>query len=110
MNVQISFSKRDDITIMELSGRFIGKEAEEVVKEANNYVGDQPDAKIIVDLTKLEYIGSQGASALVLLSQKYRIKAVTPPSFVRDALTLLNLQSLMELFDSLDKAIGSFKK
>ncbi|MBI4835116.1 MAG: STAS domain-containing protein [Planctomycetes bacterium] len=110
MNVQVTFTKKGDINIIELSGRFVGKEAEDVIKEVTNRLNTKDKAKVIIDLTNLEYIGSQGASALMFLSEKYSLRVVSPQSIVLNTLTLLKLEQIIGIFATVDKAVEDLKK
>jgi anti-anti-sigma factor len=108
MNVQIAFAKKSDINIIEFSGRFVGKEAEDVIKEIINHLNIKEKPRVIIDLTNLEYIGSQGASALMFLSEKYDLRVVSPQSIVLNTLTLLKLEQIIGIFATVDKAVDSF--
>lgn len=109
MSVSLSFSKQKNINIINFSGRFTGKESADVIKEIESHFNEeQKDIKAIVDLSNLDYIGSQGASALILLFDKYRTKIVSPPSVVRNTLTLLKIDSILEMYESLEETIDSF--
>lgn len=110
MNVQLFFYKREDIVILELSGRFLGRDGESVIKDINEYLKGQENVQLVVDLTKLEYIGSQGVATLVLLSKQYPIKIAAPVQLVRNTLILLRVENVVEICDTIDQAINSFKK
>lgn len=110
MTVQISFNTREGITIIGLSGRFVGKEAEDFIKQVDDYFSEQQDVKLVIDLSRLEYIGSQGASAFMVLSDKYQLKIASPLSTVQNTLNLLKLDSVLGMYDTVDKAIDAFKK
>lgn len=109
MSIQTSFITDQGIIIIKLSGRFVGKEAEDFIREVDNYVSGKENTKLIVDLSQLEYIGSQGASALVVLSEKYRAKITGLSNLVQSTLNLLKMDNILEIYDTLDNAINSFK-
>ena len=110
MNVHLSFNKREEFVILELSGRFLGKEGEDVIGEIDKYLEGYKDVKLVVDLSKLEYIGSQGVATLVMLSEKYPIKIAAPVQLVKNTFTLLKINSVLEIYDTVEQTINSFKK
>jgi anti-anti-sigma factor len=109
MNVHLSFDKQENIIILKLSGRFLGKEGEDVIKEIDDYLEGQTDIKLVIDLGKLEYIGSQGAATLIMLSEKYPIKIAAAGQLVKNTLILLKINSIVEIYDTVEQAINSFK-
>jgi anti-anti-sigma factor len=110
MNVQTVFKKNGDVYILELIGRFVGKEGEDILKEADNYLLGKDDVKLVVNLSKLEYIGSQGAATLVMLSGKYNVKIAEPVALVKETFDMFRLDAVLEIYGTLKEAIDSFNK
>jgi len=109
MTISVSFQAVKGITNLSLAGRLLGnEELEMVVKEVEDNFAGQENVKLIIDLSRVEYTGSQGISMLVALSRKYRIKLAAPQPSVRNTLNLLNINKILEIYETLDEAIKGF--
>jgi ABC-type transporter Mla MlaB component len=121
MSIPISFRRDKEITILELSGRLFGAELEEVDKEVENYLTGQknvpsvnsgvspPNPKLIVDLSRVEHIGSRGIAMLLTFAKKYQVKLAAPRALVRNALNLLGINCILEIYETVDEAIKRFR-
>lgn len=97
-----------NIVIAALSGRFAGKEAEEFIKEVDTYIETAHTSRLIIDLDALEYIGSQGASALMALSTRYQVKITNVSPLIQNVFDILQLNQLFEIYLTKDEALKKF--
>ena len=122
MPVQTIFSRQSkpggNIVIISLSGRFVGKESEDFIKEVDGYMAavqtNQPDdgtglaGRLIIDLANLEYISSRGAGALFTLTSNYQVKIVNISPLIRNTFSLLQLDQLFEIYSSREEALKTY--
>jgi len=120
MSILISFRRDKEITILELSGRLLGDELEEIDTEVENYLTGQKNVpaeagfrrirdKLIVDLSWVEYIGCRGIAMLLTFDKKHQVKLAAPQLLVRQSLNLLGINSILEIYETLDEAIKSYR-
>ena len=112
MPVQTIFSRQSkpggNIVIISLSGRFVGKESEDFIKEVDGYMAAVQTNRLIIDLANLEYISSRGAGALFTLTSNYQVKIVNISPLIRNTFSLLQLDQLFEIYSSREEALKTY--
>ncbi|MCK5579372.1 MAG: STAS domain-containing protein [Planctomycetes bacterium] len=107
MNLTLDFAQQDKVYVIKLHGRFIGKESTDFQNQISENIGS--DGKnVVIDLGELHYIGSQGASALVALTVKHKVKLANLSKQIKNTFDLLKLEEIFEIFDTVDAAVTSF--
>jgi len=104
-----------DVAIMTLSGKLMGgKETSEVYEHLKGMVADKI-RKVVVDLSKVKWLNSQGIgmlmacyTALKNVDGKLVIAGATEK--VNSILMLTQLLTIFEHFDTVDRAVASFKE
>ena len=103
-----------NLKIVTIKGTFDAVTSMQVDKKMLPVI-EQEKSNVILDLSSLDYLSSVGimclAQYMVFLNEKKRIlKFVKPPQQVFDTLRIIGFATKFEMYDSLEAAIGSFKK
>lgn len=133
--MQISFSKRDQVTIMHLMGDIDASNYTSVIDKAQEAY-NEGSRQIILDLEKVPYVSSAGLMALHTIarifsgqmtqtkdggrpvfrsinpkqdsSAKEHLKLLNPQPAVEQVLDTVGLKQFLEIYTDVDKAVGSF--
>lgn len=105
MELEFSISHYDDYTLLYLKGQFIGKEANAFLEEVENTLTQTPVKHLVIDLSSLDYIGSQGAAVLISLSTQYPIILVGISPKIKNALQLLKLDQMFKIYPTLEDVV-----
>jgi anti-sigma B factor antagonist len=111
MNVNVR--KRDDVTILDLKGRITIGSGEAQLREAVQQVIDSGDSKILINMKDVSTIDSSGIGELVSAYTKAtnrgaKLRLANLPAKVTDILTITQLITVFDVYDSEDAAIQSF--
>ena len=101
------------LKIIAIKGTFDAVTSMQVDKKVLPVI-EQERSNIILDLSNVDYLSSVGivclAQYLVLLTEKKRIlKFVKPPERVYETLKLIGFAKKLDMYDSMEAAIGSLK-
>jgi anti-anti-sigma regulatory factor len=124
------------VTIIHLEGKLDGANYENLIDEAQN-IYDAGARDLIIDLSKLTFISSAGLAAIHQVALLFRgernpgwdggwdayhaigrdrsrapqehVKLLSPAEPVRQLLDLTGFDSLFEIFNGIDQAVGSFQ-
>ena len=115
-NITISIRavpEKPHLKIIAIKGTFDAVTSMQVDKKILPVI-EQDNSNIIIDLSNVEYLSSVGivclAQYLILLKEKKRLlKFVKPPARVYETLTLIGFAKKLDMYDSIEAAIGSFK-
>jgi anti-sigma B factor antagonist len=112
--LEILSRKDGDIIVIEPRGRATLGENSELLDRELQRLAAEGWKKMLVDLTGLIQIDSSGISALVrqctgLTRKGGSLRLVCPTGRVHDALSVTRLLDAIPTFDTLPKALGSFK-
>jgi anti-anti-sigma factor len=72
---------------------------------------DQPARLVVIDLTGVSFIGSQGLSAILSLSRRVasmgvELRVVAPPSPVRDAFEATQMHRVLKVYDTVASVLA----
>jgi len=100
------------VLVFTLDGRFDAYRAQGLRQELLEAI-DQDNGRVIVDLSKVTLVDSQGLSALVTGMKRARqkggdLRLVGLPSSVRIVFELTRLDRAFEILDTVSAAINSF--
>jgi len=103
-----------DVLILSADGGLDASNAESLVRELKTLV-DAGARKLIVDASKLHYISSYGIAVLVRLHKKLAesggdVKLASVSSRVSRLITLVGLEHVFEIFETVDAARAAFKE
>jgi anti-anti-sigma factor len=110
--VKINERKRDDVTILDIQGKItIGGDL--ALREAIHKAVNDGAKKIVVNLREVTTIDSSGVGELVssyttVTKAGARLKLVNLPPKVQDVLTITQLITVFDVYDTEDEAVRSF--
>jgi anti-sigma B factor antagonist len=106
---------RDDVTILDLSGRLILGDGEESFKEMVDDLINQDRTKILLNLTDVNYIDSAGIGVVIwkyipVTKRGGTLKLLNPQPRTHTVLSITRLLTVLETFQTEDEAIESFSR
>ena len=110
--MKIDVRKRDDVTILDIKGKItIGGDL--ALREAIHQAVNDGAKKIVVNLREVTTIDSSGVGELVssyttVTNKGARLKLVNLPPKVQDVLTITQLITVFDVYDTEDEAVRSF--
>lgn len=110
--MQVSTKSKDDVYIIEISGRMDSINSKEIEAKLNDVI-DHNRNKIIIDLAAVNYISSVGLRILLaaLKKQKERdgsIKLASLQPFVRDIFKMTGFDKIFSITSDQQEAIDNF--
>lgn len=110
--MEISHRQREDITILELRGSLVAGEPCHALRERFAEL-KAVDPRVIVDLSRVEYIDSSGLGTLVngftmLDRAGGGLRILSPSERDMELMVLTKLASVFQVFDDEKEAVNSF--
>jgi|SRR4051812_42653096 anti-anti-sigma factor len=110
-DLQISSEQVDGTLVLRLAGEPDMMSGEPLEKLVNSTVAARP-AKVVIDLSKLEYISSLVAGKMVALQTFLkrnggRAVIAAPPAMVKTALERMRVVSVLPIFDTMELAMAN---
>jgi len=105
--------EKDDIIIIELSGKIMGgPEAGEINEQINNFL-DQKKSKIIIDLEKVDWMNSSGLGILIgaittLKNNGGKMVLANASDRITKLLNITKLTGIFEMAESVETAVSLF--
>ena len=111
--MQIDERKAGDVTILDLKGRVMLGEGDELLKDKVNSLVNQGHKKIILNLADVPYIDSAGLGEVVrtyttVSRQGGSLKLLNLTKRITDLLSITKLLTVFETYESEDEAVRSF--
>ena len=111
--MKLDLRENQAVAILELSGQLTVSGADEMLREAVDTLVASGRTRILLDLSKLEFMDSAGVGELVAslrMVEKFggKLKILSVPSQVRRSLTISKLLPIFEIFDDEAEAVSSF--
>lgn len=105
--------KRDDVIILELSGRLTEGSDTQALSTKLNTMIDNGQLKMVVDLGKVHWIDSSGLGLLIrgftrLQKNGGELKLARVTKSVLSLLQMTKLNTVFNIYDSTDAAVASF--
>jgi anti-sigma B factor antagonist len=109
----INERKRNDVTILDLKGKITIGAAEEALRDAVHRVLGAGAQKLLLNLQGVTTIDSSGVGELVssytsATNRGAKIKLANLPPKINDILTITQLITVFDVYDTEDEAIASF--
>lgn len=110
--MELTEKKFADISILEFSGRLDAYSATEVEKKIDSLV-DTGQVKLVINLTRLEYISSSGLRVFLAELKKVRkqqgdLKLAGLKPYIKEIFDIAGFTQLFNIFDDEYHAIESF--
>jgi anti-sigma B factor antagonist len=109
MNLQLKSRWVGDVLVLQCAGRIIaGEEAQALHDTVKEEFPQQPH--VVLQTADVQFIDSSGLGTIVRLMSAARaaggdVKICQPPAMMRKALTMTNLHTVFEIYESEDEAI-----
>lgn len=109
----INERKRNDVTILDLKGKITIGAAEEALRDAVHRVLGAGAQKLLLNLQGVTTIDSSGVGELVssytsATNRGAKIKLTNLPAKITDILTITQLITVFDVYDTEDEAVASF--
>lgn len=104
----------DDVVILEPKGKIMGGPDATLLHDKLHDFIDQSKKKVVIDLSKVEWMNSTGLGILIsglttMRNNGGELKLAGITEKIESLLTITKLITVFENFDSVDQAVGSFK-
>jgi anti-sigma B factor antagonist len=111
--MKIEKRNRDGVTILDLGGKITIGKGDVALREAVHQVLESGALKVLINLAEVTTIDSSGVGELVsafttATNRGGKLKLVNLPPKVNDILTITQLITVFEVFESEDEAIRAF--
>ena len=104
----------EGVTILDLSGKMLIGEGDELLREKINSLVENGTQKIVLNLADVPYVDSAGLGEIVrcytTVSRKNgQLKLLNLTKRIHDLLAITKLLTVFETYDSENEAVSSFK-
>lgn len=105
----------DGVTILDLQGKMLIGEGDELLREKINQLVENGTERIVLNLAEVPYVDSAGLGEIVrcftTVSRKNgQLKLLHLTKRIHDLLSITKLLTVFETFDTEEEAVKSFKK
>jgi anti-sigma B factor antagonist len=102
-----------DVTILDLQGKILIGEGDDVLRDAVSKLVDSGKTKILLNLADVPYVDSAGLGEIVrcytTVSRKGgRLKLINLTNKIRDLLSITKLLTVFETYESEEQGVKSF--
>lgn len=106
-------SEKDGVSILEPKGKIMGGPDATMLHEKLHELIEQGKKRVIIDLSKVEWMNSTGLGILIsglttLRNNEGELKLANVTDKIQSLLTITKLVTVFEAFDSVEDAIKSF--
>ena len=111
--MQIEERAFGDVVVLDLKGRVMLGEGDEILKDKVNSLLNQGKKKIVLNLAEVPYIDSAGLGEVVrtfttVSRQGGQLKLLNLTKRITDLLAITKLLTVFDTYDSEDEAVQSF--
>lgn len=111
--MNIEKEKVNDVVVLRPVGKLVIGDPIEAFRETLNSVVKDGARKVVIDLSKVDYMDSTGLGELVrafttLKKNNGELKLASMTSKIKDLMTMTKLLTVFENYENLDDAIKSF--
>jgi anti-sigma B factor antagonist len=108
--MQIEIQTKDSVTVVTIEGSIDGKTAPEAQAKITPLL--QPNSRVILDMSKVDYMSSAGLRTLLLVyrqstGQSAKIVLVGISEEVKDVMTMTGFVKFFTLCDTLDAGLAA---
>ncbi len=112
MSKDIEAFEKGDCMVYRVTGRFVEDESHQALLRQVEHATERDFKKFLVDLEGLEYVNSSGINLLVkmvkhLNQHKAQLVFTSVPDKVRELLTIIKLNAVLDIHPSMDDGIQS---
>jgi anti-anti-sigma factor len=108
-------SLENDITVLELKGRFIGGEETDELRKTINELQEKQNKKLVIDLNKVLYLNSTALGILVSTHTHYAklggsVKLCGIGKSIENIFVITKLTMVFQVYEGQLEAVASFSK
>jgi len=108
-----SVTEQDGVVIISLDGKIMGGPEATEMNEKFNQLIDDKKLKIVIDLSKVEWMNSSGLGILIGAVSLFRnndgqLRLIHVSERIQNLLKITKLASIFETSNSLEEAVSSF--
>jgi anti-sigma B factor antagonist len=112
--MEIQEHEIEEIVVLEIEGNIIGPPTSSILSTKLNELVKIGKNKIILDLAKVDWINSTGIGIItkalhLIRNNQGDLKLARPLYKVKNILQITNFIKIIDIFDTIDKAIIQFK-
>ncbi len=112
--MKVTVRQLGDVAVVDLAGKITLGGGDEALRRKVDELLHEGRLQILLNLKEVSYMDSSGVGGLAACYQEARsrngtVKLVNPTGRVQDLLRLIRLEDVIELFDSEQEALGSFR-
>ncbi len=112
--MRVTTRQRGDVTIIDLNGKITIGSGDIALRNAVHQAIESGTTKVLINLHEVTTIDSSGVGELVsayttATNRGIRLKLVNLPDKVADILTVTQLITVFDVYDSEDEAVTAFK-
>ena len=105
----------DGVTILDLQGKMLIGEGDELLREKINQLVENGTERIVLNLAEVPYVDSAGLGEIVrcytTVSRKNgKLKLLHLTKRIHDLLSITKLLTVFEVYDTEEEAVKSFKQ
>lgn len=111
--MHVDVRKVTDVVVVDFEGRLVAGEGDELLTQVVKELLSDGYSKILINLSKVDYIDSMGLGELVQSFKMVQraggtLKLLRPQERIRKSLHLTKLLPLFEIFEAEEDAVASF--
>lgn len=111
--MQIDQRSVGDVVVLDLKGKMILGEGDELLRDKIHSLMDQGHRKVLLNLAELQYMDSAGLGAMVgayttVNNKQGTLKLLNLTKRIQDLLTITKLITIFETYESEAEALKSF--
>jgi anti-sigma B factor antagonist len=111
--MKLSDYEKDGVAVLEPKGKIMGGPDATLLHEKLHELVEQSKKRVIIDLSKVEWMNSTGLGILIsslttMRNNNGELKLANVTDKIQSLLTITKLVTVFEAFDSVDDAIKSF--
>jgi anti-sigma B factor antagonist len=111
--MKLSFREDKGVVILEPKGKIMGGPESTVLHDKLHELINQGKKKVIIDLSKVDWMNSTGLGILIsglttMRNNGGELKLSNVTEKIQSLLTITKLITIFETFDSIDQAVQSF--
>jgi len=109
--MDVTDSTYGTVTVLHLSGAFIGDDCEELDVQLQNCVGAE-NYKIVLEVDKVPFIDSDGLDKLLAIAFDFNkhggdARVAAPNDIINDVLKATRVDSLVQVYEDVEEAVKS---
>jgi anti-sigma B factor antagonist len=110
--LDINISGHDSVTLVEVGGRVDSMSAAQLGETLSSQI-DTGNIQLVLDLIAVDYMSSAGLREIVSGLKKVKraggdLRIAQPSERVREVLEMAGLDTIFQIYDTADDAVGSF--